>query len=45
MICKYCKKPLPRIKAERCPHCFAAWEPYEPEMKEENVKVENEEGE
>ena len=46
MVCKYCKKPLPRIKEERCPHCFAEWTPYEPEKKgEANKDNEKEDGE
>lgn len=33
MVCKYCGKPLPENKEDKCPHCFAAWTPVKEEKK------------
>ena len=38
MVCKYCGKPLPNTKEDKCPHCFAAWSP----KKEEQDKAKTE---
>ena len=40
MVCKYCKKPLPEIKKDQCPHCFATWTPEKEDKEEKKAKTE-----
>jgi len=40
MVCKYCKKPLPDIPEEKCPHCFAVWTAEKEEKEGKKTKTE-----